>query len=854
MQSINPNIQLETLVKGYFTNKSLGDECFNFDGEVKQHWKRLVGNIERFGIDELSNRQQELLKLLKENGVTYNVYGDTDGMNRPWQLDSMPLLISPLEWRITERGMKQRAFVLNKILEDLYGERRLIKERIIPPELVYAHSGFLRPCDQVTQPGKNRLILYGADLSRGPDGKVWVLRDRTQAPSGMGYALENRSALARVVPELFKDHNVTKLGGFFNSMMQAFLDIAPQGKENPRIVLLTPGPRNETYFEHAFLASHMGFTLAQGDDLVTRDGFVWIKTVEGLERVDIILRRVDDNYCDPMELFEGSHLGIPGLLEAIRKGNVSVANPLGSSILENTGLMAFMHNIFKYFLKEDPIFKMVATWWCGQKKEMDYVIQHIDELVIKKIDRTSGSGTVIGSRLSRAEKDLLIRKIKTQPYLYVGQEEVSFSTTPVFNRDRLEPRYTVLRTFLVAANGGYEIMPGGLTRCSPEKGSFIVSNQDGGIAKDTWVESPVRGISTSLLHHSDLKRKAVLPSRAAENLFWVGRYSQRVLRTSRFIRIVLRNLTHGGYSRSGQESEGTRALLHTITHLTGTYPGFLDDEDKDVLLDDRLAEIHKLICNPSFEGSILFTVNNLLKAMYAVRDRWTVDNWRIIDDIENASRKLAALDPGGIRHVFSSLDNLNGSLLSFLEMNRQSMYRGEGWLMYRIGQLIEEMSLELTQYRALLAFQFDEAVEFQILEALLVSNQSLSNYRSVYRTYFDIAPALDLLFLNKQNPISILSQLEQLLKFVDQLPQVDKGGQDNSISNMVFECYSKVRLLSIKDLLKVDPEVEFREALDKTCEELSAKISKLSVTLTAHYFSHTTYHSQEAKDNFKLEV
>lgn len=854
MQSVNPNIPLESLLKGYFTNKSLGDECFDFNGDVKKHWRRLFHNVEQFGVEELRNRQAELLKLLKENGVTYNVYGDTDGLNRPWQLDTMPLLISPVEWRITERGLKQRAFVLNKILEDLYGERRLVKERIIPPELVYAHSGFLRPCDQVTQPGRNKLILYGADLSRGPDGKVWVLRDRTQAPSGMGYALENRSALSRVAPELFKDHKVAKLGGFFNSMMQAFLDIAPQGKEQPRVVLLTPGPRNETYFEHAFLASHMGFTLAQGDDLVARDGYVWIKTVEGLEKVDIILRRVDDNYCDPLELFEGSQLGIPGLLEVIRKGNVSVANPLGSSILENTGLMAFMHNIFKYFLNEDPIFKMVATWWCGQKKELDYVVQHIDELVIKKIDRTNGSGTVIGSQLSGAQKDSLIRRIKAQPYLYVGQEEVSFSTTPVFTRDKLEPRYTVLRTFLVAANGGYEIMPGGLTRCSPEKGSFLVSNQDGGIAKDTWIETTVHSSNTSLLHHSDLKRKAVLPSRAAENLFWVGRYSQRVLRTSRFLRIVLRNLTQGGYSASGQESEATQALLHTATHLTGTYPGFLDDEDKEIKIDDRLNEIHRLICKPTVEGSVLFAVNNLLKAAYAVRDRWTVDNWRIIDDIEDASRKLAALEPDGIRHVFTTLDHLNGSLLAFLEMNRQSMYRGEGWLMYRIGQLIEELSLELTQYRSLLSFRFDEAVEFQILEALLVSNQNLSNYRSVYRTYFDIAPALDLLFLNRQNPISILSQLEQLLKFVDQLPQRDKGAHDSTISNIVFECYSKVRLLVVEDLLQVDPEVDFRDVLDRTCQELSAKISKLSVTLTAQYFSHTTYQSQDGKDNFKLEI
>jgi uncharacterized circularly permuted ATP-grasp superfamily protein/uncharacterized alpha-E superfamily protein len=852
MDSLNPNTLLETLTKGYFTNRTLLDECFDFEGDVKEHWKKLLNNIELLDGEELKARHQELLTLLKENGVTYNVYGDTDGLNRPWLLDTMPLLISPAEWRITERGMKQRAYVLNKILEDIYGERRLLKEKIIPPELIYAHSGFLRPCDKIKLPGENQLILYASDLSRGPDGKVWVLRDRTQAPSGMGYALENRSALSRVLPELFKGHKTTKLGGFFNCMMEAFLEIAPQGKEQPRIVLLTPGPRNETYFEHAFLASHMGFTLAQGDDLVARDGYVWIKTVEGLEKVDVILRRVDDGYCDPLELREDSHLGIPGLLEVVRSGNVSVANPLGSSILENTGLMAFMHNIFKYFLNEDPIFKMVATWWCGQKKEMDYVIQHLDELVIKKIDRTSGSGTVIGSRLSKADKDALIAKIKTQPYLYVGQEEVGFSTSPVFTKDKLEPRYTVLRTFLVASKGKYEIMPGGLTRCSPEKGSFLVSNQDGGIAKDTWVETQLKN-NTTLIHHANLKRKDVLPSRAAENLFWVGRYSQRVLRTSRFIRIVIRNLSQSGYTSTGQESEAQRALLQTVTHLTSTYPGFLE-EDEGFTTDDRLREIHKLVCDPAQEGSILYAVNNLIKAMYAVRDKWTVDNWRIIDDIEDSKRKLQALEADGIRHVFALLDQLNGNLLSFLEMNRQSMYRGEGWLMYRIGQLIEEISLELIQYRALLTFQYEESVEFQILEALLVSNQNLSNYRSVYRTYFDIAPALDLLFINKQNPISILSQLEQLLKFIDQLPQRQKGAHDSDISNLVFECYSQARLISIEDLMKVDPELDVRANLDRICEQLSSKVAKLSMALTATYFSHSTYQSQGNRDGFKFEV
>ncbi|HEY9047311.1 MAG TPA: circularly permuted type 2 ATP-grasp protein [Ohtaekwangia sp.] len=845
MDRTNINASQSLITQDYFSNQVFHDECFGPNGEVREPWKRLLNNVEHLTPAELKNRQQELLKLLEENGVTYNVYGDPDGLNRPWLLDTLPLLIANAEWKLLEKGMKQRVTVLNMLLEDIYGEKRLLKEGIIPPELIYSHSGFLRPCDNIKLPGKNQLILYAADLSRGPNEKVWVLRDRTQAPSGMGYALENRSALNRVLPELFKDHHVNKLGGFFNSIMQAFLKISPHGKEQPRIVVLTPGPHNETYFEHAILASYLGFTLAQGDDLIVRNGFVWIKTVEGLEKVDIILRRVDDSFCDPLELREDSQLGIPGLLEVIRKGNVAVANPLGSSILENTGLLAFMHNVFQYFLKEDPIFPMVATWWCGQKKEMEYVISNIDSLVIKKTDRMTGSDTWIGHQLSKAEKEDLIRKIRFQPFLYAGQEAVNLSTSPVFTKGKLEPRYTVMRTFLVASEGSYQIMPGGLTRCSPEKGSLIVSNQEGGISKDTWIEVPAQNIDLTLLRNPDLRRKAVLPSRAAENLFWVGRYSQRVIRTSRFIRIVLRNLSQ----TNDQDSVAMKALLKTVEQLTAT-SDLVDKEENTA--DILFTQLHHVICNADIPGSILSAVNSLLRAMYSVRDRWTVDNWRIIDDIENVKRRLALLEPENIRHVFSLLDQLNLGLLSFLEMNRQSMYRDEGWNMYRIGQLLEEVSLEVIQYKTLLTSRFEENSESQILEALLASNLALSNYRSVNKTYFDTAPAIDLLFINKQNPISILSQLEQLLKYIEELPSRDNS-PSGEIAALAFACYSKVRLINVDKLVALNKTSGIREELYQVCEELSNQIATLSVKLSAAYFSHSVYY-KHGSDELQFEV
>ncbi len=857
----NPDTSMHTSLPGiqprdYFAwnsrQEALQDECFTPTGEVRESWQRLLRNAEKLGAEEINTRQGELLKLLQENGVTYNVYGDPGGINRPWQLDAMPLLINTGEMGVIEKGMKQRAHVLDLLLKDLYGERKILKEGVIPAELIYAHSGFLRPCDGIVMPGAHQLILYAADLSRGPDGKIWVLKDRTQAPSGMGYALENRKALNRVFPELFREYTTTKLGGFFNNMMHSFLALAPKRKDQPRLVLLTPGPRNETYFEHAFLASFLGLTLVQGDDLVARDGYVWIKTVEGLEKVDVILRRVDDHFCDPLELKEDSQLGVPGLLEVVRNGNVAVANPLGSGILENSGIMAFMHNVFRYYLKEDPIFPMRATWWCGQKKEMDYVIERLDELVIKKIDRAIGSGTVMGSRLSKAQKEELISQIRAKPFLYTGLEEVGLSTSPVWEEGKLEPRYTVIRSFVVASPTGYDAMPGGLTRCSAEKGSFLVSNQAGGIAKDTWVEVPPPPQSPALIHASDLKRKSVLPSRAAENLFWVGRYSQRVLRSSRFVRIVLRSLLQNGSLNAGVESPSLRALLKTLTHITGTYPGFLEMEE--LTLEKCLTEIHQLVCVPEKNGGVLQSVNQLLKAMYAVRDRWPVDNWRIIDDIENVKERVASLEPQAARLVFGHLDHLNGNLLSFLEMNRQSMYRGEGWTIYRIGQVVEEILFELAQYRSLLAFQLEEGDEFQVLEALLLSSQNLTSYRSVYRTFFDLAPALDLLFFNKQNPSSLLSQLSQLRKYTDRLPQKEKASGGDEITGIVFECYSLTRLMNVIELMKTDDESGFRKTLDGFCEQVITKMTLLSSRLTSQYFSHSQYRVQGAASSISLEV
>ncbi len=310
------------LVDRMFNNEPFLDELATSENKVSSQWQKLAMYYERLGPEKLGQYHDEVSRQLRENGVTYNIYGDPEGMNRPWTLDPVPMIFSGQDWAVIEKGLIQRAELLNHILSDIYGSRSLIKDGFIPFELIYNHQGFLRQVDKIKLDGEQQLIQYAADLARGPDGKMWVLHDRTDAPSGAGYTFENRAAMTRVFPDLIRENEVRKISTYYQTLKNTLVNLSSRNKENPRIVLLSPGPTNETYFEHAYLSSFMGFTLALGEDLTVSDGYVWLKTIKGLEKVDVIIRRVDDVFCDPLEFRSNSHLGVVGLMEAVRqKGN-----------------------------------------------------------------------------------------------------------------------------------------------------------------------------------------------------------------------------------------------------------------------------------------------------------------------------------------------------------------------------------------------------------------------------------------------------------------------------------------------------------------------------------------------------
>ena len=419
----------------------------------RPYWSAFIDSVQDLGPDELARRWERAERRIRENGVTYNVYTDPQGINRPLEIDPFPLLIPPEEWQFLEAGIIQRAQLLNLLLEDIYGRRELVRNGDLPAALLFANPAFLRPLTGLSVPQRCPLHLLGVDLARSPDGRWWVLADRTQSPSGTGYALQNRTIVRDVLPEAFRSANVTRLASFFRAQREALLGLAKC--DNPRAVLLTPGPYNETYFEHSYLARYLGFTLVEGADLTVRGRRVYLKTVEGLHSVDVILRRVDDDFCDPLELRGDSFLGVAGLVEAVNAGNVVLANALGSGVVETAAIMPFLPGLSRKLLGEPLKLPSVATWWCGQDYALDWVLNHLESVVLKPAFPSRGMEPIFGANLSKPEQSKIRDQIRSRPYAYVAQEQVALSTAPVWDQGHLYPRSLVLRTYVL--NTGFRL-------------------------------------------------------------------------------------------------------------------------------------------------------------------------------------------------------------------------------------------------------------------------------------------------------------------------------------------------------------------------------------------------------------
>lgn len=809
------------------------------DGGIRSHWHYLMRALNDMGGQELQHRREEAWRLIRENDVTYNIYGDPGGMGRPWKLDLVPLLIESEEWRTIEAGLMQRAELLNLVLSDLYGPRNLVRKGLLPPELVFAHPGFLYPCFNMPMPGSRALTFYAADLVRNSHGQISVLSDRAQAPSGAGYALENRLVISRVLPSLFRDSHTHRLANFFRSARHALNSLSPRDLEEPNIVLMSPGPANEAYFEHAYLANYLGYTLVEGGDLTVRDNRVWLTTLEGLRPVDVILRRVDDSYCDPVELRDDSYLGVPGLTSAARTGNVGIANPLGSGVLENPALLSYLPKLSKHLLGEELRLPSVPVWWCGDAAQREYVLANLHRMVIKPVHPAVGFRFAFGSELSKARLQELRQKISSRPHLYVGQETLAMSTVPVLARDGLKPRHTVLRSFLVSDEHDYMVMPGGLTRVSSEDNKLVVSNQAGGISKDTWVLATEPEKFVSLLSERRQARLAPdkggeVPGRVADNMFWVGRYAERAEFNSRLLRLTLQFLETG----ESEETTAFRQLLTAVTRQTTTYPGFTVENSVDDF-NHLEAELLAVISDTTKNGSLTQTLTALLRSARSVRDRLSSDTWRVINVIDEELRSLRNISPDRLVEALDELDNLITALTAFTGLTLENMTRGRSWRFLDTGRRLER-ALQISRLlHSTLIHVSDEEDQTLLSDSMLTIVDSLMTYRRRYRYGIKIPELLELVIYDEDNPRSLAYQLLKLEQHVTRLPQQSESGGRSELERLALETATLVRLADVNRLAAVNEETGRRDTLENFLGVLHMRLPALSDALTTTYFRTT---------------
>lgn len=816
------------------------DEMFDTEGGVRAPWAYFSSALQALGPGEFERRRGEAQRLLQQSGMTYNVYDDPRGRERPWALDPVPLLIGSEEWSEIESGLNQRAELLNLILADIYGPRELIRKGLLPMELVYAHGGFLRACHDTGLPGPRQLITYAADLARGPDGQMWVMADKTQAPSGAGYALANRTVMSRILPSLFRDSQVHRLSLFFQTLRNALAALSPQQEQNPRIVILTPGPHNETYSEHAFLAGYLGYTLVQGDDLTVRDGRVWLRSLNRLEPVDIILRRVDGAYCDPLELKPESRLGVPGLVEAVRRGNVAVANPLGSSVLENPALMAFLPAIAEHLLGQPLRLPTAASWWCGQAKEMGYVLDKLENLVIKMIHPRSGERPVFGAALSHEEREQLRARIRAHPHLYVGQEALELSLTPTWTPQGLAPRRTVLRSYLVTREDGYVVMPGGLTRVAEEAPNPLVSNQSGAISKDTWVLASEPEKQVSLWPQPRFRPalsalRGPLPGGAADNLFWMGRYAERSEELVRLLRTALAR--HNDLLEFGDADieQTLHRLLDALAYISATpaAPG----GPNPAAAHSIDARLRHLILEPQAPGTLVSNLHHLEGAAYRVRDRLSRDTLRVMSDVSSRLLALEQAKNGNLVELRDELDTLLTTLAALSGLATESMQRGQDWLFLDMGRRLERAQLITALIRAVLVQPAPQTTEDLLLESLLRATESLTAYRRDFGAHPQIDTVLEVILLDGANPRSLGYQLQRLQAHLDMLPGETDATRLGEEARLILDISTLLRLTDTHALALTDPQNGTRADLNDLLMRMDEGLRALSETLTRHYFT-----------------
>jgi uncharacterized circularly permuted ATP-grasp superfamily protein/uncharacterized alpha-E superfamily protein len=757
--------RLEALTEGYRPLPGIPDEFVDAAGRKRPHWVKFLKALTELKPEEIERRFGAADRHIRDTGISYRAYGDTS--ERAWPLSHLPLLIETAEWQEIAAGVEQRARLLEAIVSDIYGPGQLVAGGDLPATAVTGSPDFLHPLRGVTPPGGKYLYLYAADLGRGPDGRWWVIGDRSQAPSGAGYALANRLVLSRAFPTLYRDMNVERLAPFFQAFRAGLTTMA--SRSDPRVCLLTPGPFNETYFEQAYLARYLGFLLVQGGDLTMRDGRIHVRTIAGLKRADVIWRRIDSDFADPLELNAQSHLGVPGLVDALRERGVVLANALGAGVLEAPALMSFMPRLCQRILGEDLRLPNVATWWCGQKPEQEDVIGDLDELAIagaygNPVLDYPANQAVVGASLSAAEKVRLRRDIAERGIDFVGQEVVQLSSTPVWDDGRLTPRPFVLRVYAARGTDGWSIMPGGFCRISDRLDARAVSMGEGIRSADVWVisDKPVEPVTLLPTDETVRIRRLMgnLPSRAADNLFWLGRYLERTEATLRLVCCLAERLL---------DTDAQIDAQWVVERIGGLFVAWGATPAKTVLEATKLIAI--ALHGENEYGSVLSLVRDACRAAGFIRERLSTDTWRLINDLQTGLDR----DEDASLSEAEAFETANAALQTIAAISglaQENMNRGAGWRFLEIGRRVERA---INTCRVARHFGHADAPA-EDLDVLLELIDSPITYRSRYMMGVALSPVRDMVLLDPFNPRSVAFQVERLQEHLESLPVLSDDG------------------------------------------------------------------------------
>jgi uncharacterized circularly permuted ATP-grasp superfamily protein/uncharacterized alpha-E superfamily protein len=811
-------------------------------GMTAPPWTRFFENLGRDGFNDLNRRTVNLQRQLRDNGVTYNVYADADGPQRPWSLDLFPLIITPDSWRQIEAGVLQRAKLLDRIMADVYGPQQLLARNLLPPALVQGHPGYLRSLHGVAPAGATYLHIAAFDLARDPSGGWWVVSQRTQAPSGLGYLLENRLVISRLFPEAFRDLRVQRLAATYQALVEGLRAMCP-GEGEPRIVLLTPGPYNETYFEHAYLARYLGLTLVEGSDLTVRDQRLYLKTLQGLEPVHGILKRLDDEFLDPLELRSNSRLGVPGLLQAIRAGNVLVANAPGSGFLESTALLGFLPALSRHLLDEELELPSLASWWCGERAAMEAALPQLARSVIKPTYGGAGAGAVLGKSLSRRELDEWAGRIVRESDEHTVQAWLPLSQMPTWKQGsqgcRIEPRSLMLRVFAVSDGPqSWRVLPGGLTRIAGAK-LEIASMQRGGSSADTWVLTHGEVDPTSLLHHDQPAveighRSRSVTSRAAENLFWLGRYTERTENSARLARLTLESLNGEDQSSQPLLAWLSEVAVSTALVLPAVPPATQSRRVFERSLIASLADIRDA-------NSVGYNLSALVKSASAVRERLSQEQWNVIVRAEReffrGCRVLLEAGDYSSLEALRVLEALSGATAAMTGAQTDRMTRDDGWRLLSSGRHLERLGFLAAALGC--AFETGAVLDEGGFEAVVALFDSTITFHAQYQQRHDIPALLDLLVLDRDNPRS-LGWVAQTLR--GRLAKL-AGRAPGEMSDIAL-AVPDPQQWKLETICERDAEGRYT-ALLELLQRCTDAAYRLSDDLSARYFTHSldTRHS-----------